>query len=214
MGTIKKGILGGFSGKVGNVVGASWRGIEYIRSLPAFVRNPRTDAQMTQRSRFALVGKMLKTIVPVIRVGFAGSAGKGKSSFSEAMSYNVLNAVIGIYPDFEINFPKLKVTTGALYGADNAATTSAAGSLNFVWDTDLLNNAAATDRVILVAFNPTIGEAAYNIEAATRADGSGSLTVPPTWVGNLADCYLALSSEDGKLVSNSIYTGRVEVVLI
>lgn len=37
MGTIKQGILGGFSGKVGNIVGASWRGIDYIRSMPASV---------------------------------------------------------------------------------------------------------------------------------------------------------------------------------
>lgn len=37
MGTIKQGILGGFSGKVGNVVGASWKGIDYIRSLPSSV---------------------------------------------------------------------------------------------------------------------------------------------------------------------------------
>ncbi|MDD4417119.1 MAG: DUF6266 family protein, partial [Proteiniphilum sp.] len=65
MGTIKQGILGGFSGKVGNIVGASWRGIDYIRSMPASVRNPRTVAQVSQRTRFALIGKMLKTFVPV-----------------------------------------------------------------------------------------------------------------------------------------------------
>ena len=76
MGTIKKGILGGFSGKVGNVVGASWRGIEYIRSLPSSVRNPRTEAQVTQRTRIALIGKMMKSIVPIIRIGFAGSVCK------------------------------------------------------------------------------------------------------------------------------------------
>ena len=46
MGIIKKGILGGFSGKVGNVVGASWKGIDYIRSLPSTVRNPRTPRQV------------------------------------------------------------------------------------------------------------------------------------------------------------------------
>jgi len=33
MGTIKKGILGDFSGKVGTVVGASCRGISYMGSL-------------------------------------------------------------------------------------------------------------------------------------------------------------------------------------
>jgi hypothetical protein len=34
MGIVKKGILGGFSGKVGAVVDGSWKGISYMRSLP------------------------------------------------------------------------------------------------------------------------------------------------------------------------------------
>ena len=38
MATIKKGILGGVSGKVGNVVGGNWKGVDYLRSLPAEVR--------------------------------------------------------------------------------------------------------------------------------------------------------------------------------
>lgn len=214
MGTIKQGILGGFSGKVGNIVGASWRGIDYIRSMPASVHNPRTEAQVSQRNKFSLVGKMLKTIVPIIRVGFAGSVGTGKSAFSVAMSYNVKNAVIGLYPDFEIDFDAVKISLGELYGAGNAEATSAAGSITFDWDTDLLNNAAATDKVILLAFNAVSGEASYDMNAATRADGSGSLAVPPTWDGELVDTYLALTSADGKLVSNSVYAGRVEVSMI
>ncbi|MCK9438445.1 MAG: DUF6266 family protein [Synergistaceae bacterium] len=214
MGTIKQGILGGFSGKVGNIVGASWRGIDYIRSMPASVHNPRTEAQVSQRNRFSLVGKMLKTIVPIIRIGFAGSVGTGKSAFSVAMSYNVKNAVIGLFPDFEINFDAVKISSGDLYGAANAEASSAAGSISFVWDTDLLNNAAATDKVILLAFNAVTGEASYDVDAATRADGSGSLAVPPTWDGELVDTYLALYSADGKLVSISVYTGRVTVSMI
>jgi hypothetical protein len=83
-----------------------------------------------------------------------------------------------------------------------------------VWDTDLLNNAAATDKVILLAFNAVTGEASYDVDAATRADGSGSLAVPPTWDGEMVDTYLALYSAAGKLVSNSVYTGRVTVSMI
>lgn len=214
MGTIKKGILGGFSGKVGNVVGASWRGIEYIRSLPANVFNPRTEGQVKQRTKFSIIGRMLKTFVPIIRVGFAASAGRGKSTYSEAMKYNVLNAVTGLYPDFEIDFAKLKVAAGKLYGAANASATCTAGSLSFVWDTDLLNNASATDKVILMAYNQALNETAYHMQAAARADGSGSLDVPPTWDGELVDTYMAFTSEDGRLVSNSVHTGRVEVVLV
>jgi hypothetical protein len=214
MGTIKQGILGGFSGKVGNVVGASWRGIDYMRSLPASVRNPQTVPQMTQRSRFSLIGKMLKTFVPVIRLGFAGIAGTGKSAFSEAMSYNILNSIIGLYPDLEVDFQKFKVSIGELYGATNVVVSSAAGSISFDWDTDLLNNAAATDKVILLAYNQSTGDASYDVDAATRADGSGSIAVLPTWDGDLVDTYLALYSADGKLVSNSVYAGRVEVSMI
>ena len=33
MGTIKQGILGGFSGKVGTVVGSTWKSVHYMRAL-------------------------------------------------------------------------------------------------------------------------------------------------------------------------------------
>ena len=39
MGTIKQGILGGFSGKVGTVVGSSWKGISYMRGQAQNVKN-------------------------------------------------------------------------------------------------------------------------------------------------------------------------------
>ena len=59
MAKIKKGILGGISGTVGNVVGGNWRGIDYIRSKPSSVRNPNTEAQRAQRMRFRLVMSFL-----------------------------------------------------------------------------------------------------------------------------------------------------------
>ncbi len=62
MRTIKQGILGGFSGKVGTFVGGNWKGIFYMRSLAQNVKNPRTDAQMNQHSRFALAMAFLKPI--------------------------------------------------------------------------------------------------------------------------------------------------------
>ena len=52
MGKIKQGILGGFKGKVGTVIGASWNGIAYMRGLPQSVKNPKTPAQQAQREFF------------------------------------------------------------------------------------------------------------------------------------------------------------------
>ena len=55
MGKIKQGILGGFRGTVGTVVGSSWNGVAYMKGKPQSVRNPRTDAQVQQREFFKKV---------------------------------------------------------------------------------------------------------------------------------------------------------------
>ena len=62
MGKIKQGILGGFRGKVGTVIGASWNGTSYMRGLAQSHKNPKTAAQLKQRSFFKevqdLVGQL------------------------------------------------------------------------------------------------------------------------------------------------------------
>ena len=62
MGKIKQGILGGFKGKVGTVIGASWNGIAYMKGLPQSQKDPKTAAQMAQRAFFKeiqdLVGQL------------------------------------------------------------------------------------------------------------------------------------------------------------
>ena len=52
MGKIKQGILGGFKGKVGTVIGSSWNGIAYMKGQAQNVKNPKTPAQMIQRDFF------------------------------------------------------------------------------------------------------------------------------------------------------------------
>ena len=58
MGKIKQGILGGFKGKVGTVIGSSWNGIAYMRGQAQSVRNPKTPAQMIQRDFFKEVQEL------------------------------------------------------------------------------------------------------------------------------------------------------------
>ena len=58
MGTIKSGILGGFNGKVGSVIGASWKGISYMRGIAQSIKNPKTEAQVMQRDYFAQLAQI------------------------------------------------------------------------------------------------------------------------------------------------------------
>ena len=94
MGTIKTGILGGFSGRVGTVVGATWNSVHYMRALATSVKNPRTDKQLSQRTKFAKTLAFLRAITPYVRIGYAGYA-KKQTAFNAAMSYIMRKALSG-----------------------------------------------------------------------------------------------------------------------
>ena len=58
MGTIKSGILGGFNGKIGSGIGASWKGISYMRGIAQTIKNPKTEAQVMQRNFFTEISAL------------------------------------------------------------------------------------------------------------------------------------------------------------
>ncbi len=76
MGIIKRGILGGFSGKVGNIVGTSWKGRAVIKAMPLSVANPRTTKQVNQRGAMTncvvAAKEFLGNAIPAICSPFAG----------------------------------------------------------------------------------------------------------------------------------------------
>ena len=208
MGTIKQGILGGFSGKVGTVVGGTWKGIHYMRSLPASVRNPRTVPQVTQRTKFLVTIEFLKPITPFVREGFKAYSNK-QSAFNAAMSYNVTNAVTGSFPDFEVDYPNAMVSRGSLLQAQGAIATAGTDSITFTWsDNSGVSNALATDKAMPMIYNTNKGEAVFNTAAADRSTETIDLSIPDGWSGDPIEVYLGFISEDGSLVANSVYLGQ------
>ncbi len=62
MGKYNQGILGPFTGKVGSIVGSSWKGVNYIKSLPG-PNSSNTEAQQKQRSRFKSVVSLASSLM-------------------------------------------------------------------------------------------------------------------------------------------------------
>jgi hypothetical protein len=212
MGTIKQGILGGFSGKVGTVVGGSWKGISYMRSLAQNVKNPRTDAQMTQRSKFALTLAFLKPITNYVRVGFKPYATK-QTAFNAAMSYIVANAISGEYPNHTLDFAKVLVSRGSLFPVENASAEADAGKITISWtDNSGISDALSTDVAMPLVFNPLKVEAVFSTSAAARADGMAEINLPADWAGDNVEVYLGFVSADGKAIANSIYLGEKTLI--
>jgi hypothetical protein len=212
MGTIKQGILGGFSGKVGTVVGSSWKGISYMRGRAQSVKNPRTEGQVEQRSNFALTLNFLKPITAYIRTGYKTYANK-QTAFNAAMSYIVKNAIGGTSPNYDLDFSSVLVSRGSLTQPANANVSVASGKAAISWtDNSGQCDAQSTDVAMPLAFNTDKGEAVFSTAAATRADQSAELNFPADWNGDTVELYIGFASADGINVANSVYLGSHSVV--
>ncbi|WP_019038498.1 DUF6266 family protein [Psychroflexus tropicus] len=211
MGKISQGVLGGFSGKVGNIVGGTWKGIDYMRIKPANVSNPRTAGQVDQRSKFTITLRFLQTMTDFLRVGFKLYANK-MTQFNAAMSYNLNNAITGTYPNFSVDYANALVSRGGLTEALNGAVSSSGGLVEFTWDDNSGSGSAqATDKALLVVYNATKDQAIYDTAGAARSATSQNLAMPNDFIGDDVEAFIGFISDDGKEVSDSIYIGSVTV---
>lgn len=217
MGKISNGILGGVSGKIGNVVGSSWKGIDYLRTLPASYSDAKTEVQINNRSKFLTVVRFLQPLTEVIRIGFKAMAVK-KSAFNAATSYTYHNAATGEYPDVSIDFSKVMMSKGSLRGAENAnASSASAGKLTVSWDDNSgLSSASSNDAAMIVVYHPDLGDAFYNLNAATRGDTTIELDLPQAYSGSEVQVYLSFLAVEGsgsstKSISDSSYLGAVMI---
>jgi hypothetical protein len=209
MGTIKQGILGGFSGKVGTVVGSSWKGISYMRSLAQSIKNPRTSAQVGQRTRLTAAVAFVKAVIGFVNIGYRKFA-KHMSPFNAATQEVLMSAVGGNYPDISIDYGAAVLSKGSLEPVVGGATTKGSGKVTFAWeDNSAAGNALATDKSMLLIYNPSKTASVSLMAGADRATKTAELSFPTTWVGDTVHAYMAFVRADGSMVSTSKYLGEI-----
>lgn len=94
MGKFNQGILGGFTGKVGGVVGARSRGQWIYRAYQGVVKNPKTIAQTKQREQFRIftqeIAKICKADMFLFNAAFPNAM--TEHSFLVSICFNMLRA--------------------------------------------------------------------------------------------------------------------------
>jgi hypothetical protein len=211
MASFQKGILGGFSGKVGTVVGGNWKGIDYMRSKGGNKNKNPTMPQLSQQLKFKLCTQFLQTMSGLVSVGFKTFAVK-KTGMNSALSYLLQNAVAGAYPTFTIVYSDVLVSRGDLPNVLGPSVVPGAGSVvTFSWtDTSGVGSAKPTDKAMLAAYCPAFNQCIYTTGSADRSALTDSIDLG-TFTGQLVETYIGFISADGKTVATSIYTGQVTV---
>lgn len=204
MGTIKQGILGDFSGRVGNVIGYKRNGVNYLRAQAASISNPRTKKQQKQRGKFSAAMCFLKAVNPFIRIGYKNYAQRG-TAYNTALSYLLKRAIVINGEQKEINFKQAMISIGFLMPVFRASAKYENNEMAFQWEDNTgTGNAEATDIAMLLVYNKEKETSLYNMAAATRAESFAKIDLPKEWDKDTLIPYLSFISADEKEVANSI----------
>lgn len=206
MGIIKKGILGGFSGKIGQVVGGNWKGIDYMRSLPASVANPRTTGQVNQRNAFKGCTQFFSLFLGSIVQVFWNGKKPQMSGYNDIVQNNVVNfgnTGLPVYAD-------LKFSTGPLLNETlvNVVADVSANEVSIEWaDNSGTGNAVDTDYVNIVVINETNNTKAITTLVARRDDISTNIELLGMTVGDTINVYVFTSRNgNNKFTSDTLFT--------
>ena len=209
MGKIKTGILGGFQGKVGTVIGSTWRGESIMRALPKTAAKAPTESQRIQRLKFKAVSEFLNPLRSTLSTYFGNDTGV-KSKYNMATSYHITNAVEITEQGTQILYPRGLVAKGTLFGFQNLTTTQSETVITLNWeDNTVFGNAKAEDTVNVVCYIEEVNTF-YVFESIANRDGlTASVTLPQNFLGYNVEVYAFLYDKVSKTSSNSVYLGSI-----
>ena len=209
MGKIKTGILGGFQGKVGTVIGSTWRGESIMRALPKTAAKAPTESQRIQRLKFKAVSEFLNPLRSTLSTYFGNDTGV-KSKYNMATSYHITNAVEITEQGTQILYPRVLVAKGTLFGFQNLTTTQSETVITLNWeDNTVFGNAKAEDTVNVVCYIEEVNTF-YVFDGIANRDGlTASVTLPQNFLGYNVEAYAFLYDKVSKTASNSVYLGSI-----
>jgi hypothetical protein len=169
MAKLSQGINGPFSGKVGAVVGYTWKGIAVMRGRPSPRTKPFTPKELNHQAKFRLMNRFLIPANGLLNETFAHLA-IGMSAFNKAFSYNVKNAITGLHPNLTIDYGMVLISRGDLPKAESPAVRSPSpGILQFTWnDNSGKGKARDSDKAFVAVFEETSGQWSFQLDIATR----------------------------------------------
>ena len=215
MGKIKQGILGGFSGKVGPVIGSSWKGKAIMRARALSVHNPNTDAQKEVRNKLTLVAKFISKVNNAVKIGFKNYA-VGMTAQNAAVKLNLAEAVTGSGALLSLDWTKVKISRGELPNPKDpeaAASTGHKVTVSWTPNAGVTREALEGDHVMVVVYNATKKTALFDESAERGSSSTEEVSVEFThsadWASDSLQVFLFTYSDNGKLTSDTIRVGEV-----
>ncbi|MBB2145721.1 hypothetical protein GM921_09505 [Pedobacter sp. LMG 31464] len=205
MAILKNGAKGGFSGKVGSVIGYQLNGQDVIRGWSKKRTKKPSKLEQANRDKFAQMQTWLKPLLDFLRVGFKNYA-PTYQGFVAAKSYNSKHAFKQNADETYLIDPALAlVSFGSMPLPQTISMELNGNEIVFNWSKE--GNYQGIDQAMVLAYVPKTGEAVYDLAAAKRHTGTAILPMPPNSAGHEVQVYIAFVAYDQSAQSNSYYLG-------
>lgn len=211
MAKIKEGIMGPFSGKIGPIIGSSWKNIPYIKAVSVGKGKKRvfTPAQLANQQRFKLMNDFLEPFHPYLSIGFAHLAAN-RTELNAAFKVNFKEAMELVNFVYQIRYDKVCLSKGNLSGLTNvSAMRPEAGKVTLNWEIEL-SYANASDQLMLVIYCPSLKIVDGFVGHAQRSRGYVHFDLNTKMENYAIEIYLSMVSLNRKKISDSQYLGRKE----
>lgn len=210
MAKVQNPLIGRSSQSMGGATFQTWKGINVLRTRPLTVANPRTDAQRTQRNRFAAMVAFSRLVASSLKAGFVEQA-QQQTEYNAFMSANLMSATQVNNPDdVVVVYPQIDMAKGTLSGASVQVPLAASGpggaEVTVVSQMQVPSD-NASDETWVLFFNET--EQLATVAQSNTGRGvfaTGSVPVQPGTVHAWAFTYRS------GYASDSLYLGSVVVV--
>ena len=208
MARLDQGLLGGYSGKLGTTVGATWKGINVVRTYQPNVANPNTQLQRDHRTKFREIAQLGSFFLASMVKPFWDKGAKKMSGYNAFVSMNAraMSDSLGFDP------MKFVIGNGQLGHVEvEMQLDRIAKHVMMGWDTqEQVLYGQPTDRLFVVVFNYVGEPLGYSLGEATR--NSMQALVKLTDDADLSEaivCYAWLS-ENGLQQSITEYAELVD----
>ena len=156
MARTQKGILDGFIGAVGTVVGSKWNGRYVMRSKALTVKNANTEQQVMQRNFFKELGKVTRGISKEMLMSLFPTVDEGMSR-RNMLSHQIAACAVTNGDTKTLDFSRI---TGIGNGPDGAGclqtvSVTDATAVQIDWDVNEIDYNEDSSNAIIVLFNQT-----------------------------------------------------------
>lgn len=197
-----------FSGKLGDIVGCSGSKRSYIRSLPKKKQQEFSALQLASQKKMAMATSILSPLRQLLEQSITRLDKRCSSGYGTAISQLLQHGFKGEFPNLEINYAQLMISTGSLSRTRASLLLENDQQVYITWDNDLpANDPGHSDLAALLIYSESKNEFSLKKGKTLRSEGQLNVWLPDNFRNQRLHYYLFFHTKDFKKASATHYLG-------